>query len=169
MIISLLLRRSVERRVDDFLRGNIYPPNNTLDDAVGVEDTVSASVDSDDQGFEKTHDSYRSRRKAKAFKVKQTVEAFRVSKEQTLERVEGLSRRVLVGFMEYLNMSRMELLQWAQDTWKPLVDYYPCIFSLPKGWFAFVFLWKEHAERVLNSFWLINEGSLVSLEMVDAL
>ena len=50
----------------------------------------------------------RNRQKLKAFKVKNGVEDFVVSKYITVDKVEGMSQKDLVVRMEYLKMTRLK-------------------------------------------------------------
>ena len=52
-----------------------------------------------------------SRRKLKAFKVKLELDEFIVGRDITLEKVDGLSKRALVGRMEYVKMNRVEFVK----------------------------------------------------------
>ena len=107
---------------------------------LGDEVIELVGVDCDPSILGKAQAKFRRKRRDKEFKVKKKVVDFTVSKEHTLERVEGLSSRVLVGRLEYEKMTRLELLKWAQKNWKPFVDYFLWVFTLPKGWFSFFFV-----------------------------
>ena len=77
------------------------------------------------------------------FKVKNSVNDFTVACDITLNKVEVLAKRDMVGRMEYLKLNRVEMLKWVTKNCKPLIDYIPQPIWLSNGWFFFIFLNEE--------------------------
>ena len=73
--------------------------------------------------LKKTRDNARNRRKLKDFKVKLNVEYFVVERGVTLERQNILSKRVLVGRLECLEINRTKMINWVLENWNSSLDY----------------------------------------------
>ena len=78
-----------------------------------------------------------------------------------MDRVEALSRRALIGRLEYASMEKKDWVSWASKYWKPFLTYVPSISLLVRGWIVFVFLEDSHASEVLSRLWRVGNGSLV--------
>ena len=104
---------------------------------------------------------FQRRRKAKAFKTLEGKLRYVVGRDIYMERVEALSRRALIGRLEYVSMEKKDWLSWATEFWKPFLTYVPTISLLVRGWIVFVFLEESHATDVLSRLWRVGNGSLV--------
>ena len=76
-----------------------------------------------------------------------------------LERVEALSLRVLVGWIEYIKMNTEYLLGWATANWNTLINYRPNISILANGWLVFLFMEMNDAHNILEQLWVIGSSS----------
>ena len=84
-----------------------------------------------------------------------------VGRDIYMDRVEALSRRALIGRLEYVSMEKKDWFSWASEQWKPFLTYVPAISLLVRGWVVFVFLEEAHASEVLSRLWRVGNGSLV--------
>ena len=53
----------------------------------------------------------------------------------TLAMVHSISTNALVGKLEFVKLSRLELLDWVREKWKPLIKTILRVLMLMKGWF----------------------------------
>ena len=53
----------------------------------------------------------------------------------TLAMVHSISANTLVGKLEFVKLSRLELLDWVREKWKPLIKTILRVLMLMKGWF----------------------------------
>ena len=91
------------------------------------------------------HTRYQRRRKAKAYKILEGKLRYVVGRDIYMDRVEALSRRALIGRLEYVSMEKKDWFSWASEYWKPFLSYVPAISLLVRGWVVFVFLEEAHA------------------------
>ena len=84
-----------------------------------------------------------------------------VGRDIYMDRVEALSRRALIGRLEYASIEKKDWVSWASEFWKPFLSYVPSISLLVRGWIVFVFLEDSHASEVLSCLWRVGNGSLV--------
>ena len=65
-----------------------------------------------------------------------------LGRDVTMDLVPALSLRSLVGKMEFVKISRVDLLEWIRDVWKPFIKNIPRVLALVNG-FVFHFLLEE--------------------------
>ena len=85
---------------------------------------------SPDPRMDQVSTRYHRHRKAKAYKTLEGKVRYVVGKDIYMERVEALSRRALIGRMEYVSMEKKDWLSWATEFWKPFLTYVPTISLL---------------------------------------
>ena len=90
------------------------------------------------------------RRKAKAYKILEGKLRYVVGRDIYLDKVEALSRRALIGRLEYVSMEKKDWFSWETEHWNPFLTYVPAISLLARGWIVFVFLEDAHATEVLS-------------------
>ena len=79
-----------------------------------------------------------------------------VGRDIYMDRVEALSRRALIGRLEYVSLEKKDWVSWATEYWKPFLTYVPTIILLVRGWIVFVFLEESHASEVLSRLWRVG-------------
>ena len=50
--------------------------------------------------------------------------------------------------MEFLKISRVKLLEWIREQWKPYIKNISRVLAMVNGWFAFHFLYEEDRQVV---------------------
>jgi len=79
----------------------------------------------------------------------------------TMNKVENLSSKALVGKQIYIKMKKPKLKQWIWDYWKTRVGY--CLrFILPSNhWIVFHFLEVGDMLKILEFPWILGRGVLM--------
>ena len=78
-----------------------------------------------------------------------------------VDRVEILSKRVIVGRVEFLKLNINELLTWVNKYWVSEVGYVLRFYMLINGCITFIFMDEDKIHNILNKVWLYNKGSLL--------
>ena len=68
--------------------------------------------------------------------------------------VQALTSRAFLGRMEYVKLSKVNIIEWITKTWKLIINYVPRVITLVNGWFYFHFLSKERLYEILSRFWV---------------
>ena len=82
-------------------------------------------------------------------------------RDMTMESVEALSKRALVGCFEYIRHGWAEILDWIQVIWKPLIKSIPRVILVANRWIISQFLSEEERAIIESQFWVIGQVSLV--------
>lgn len=59
-------------------------------------------------------------------------------------RVASFVFRDLLGRLEYIKLSWVELVGWMTMKWKSLIGHVPKVISSVNGWLVFLSSWKMH-------------------------
>ena len=78
-----------------------------------------------------------------------------------MDLVPTLSMRSLVGKMEFVQLTKSELLKWVREQWKPIIQNVPRVLALVNGWYVIHFLSEEDRQVVGERFSVYKKGSLV--------
>ena len=84
-----------------------------------------------------------------------------LGKDVTMDMVESLSLRSLVGKFEYTKLGWLTILAWIREVWKLVIRYIPQVVLLANGWIIFQFLYEEDRQIINRHLWVIGQGSLV--------
>ena len=68
-----------------------------------------------------------------------------------IDRVSELSRRALIGHLEYFILNKEEWVAWATQHWNSILNYVLTISLLPNQWLIIFFIEDDDATRILNS------------------
>jgi hypothetical protein len=97
----------------------------------------------------------------KSLEAKKTKRKLVLGMDVGLEESCTLSLCTLVGRIAYRSRCSSALEDWMKLYWLPFLGYCPELINLPRGWLGFMFKNPEDSEKVLNSFWSYDGGSLM--------
>ena len=75
-----------------------------------------------------------------------------LGKGVTVNMVMALSQRDLVSKFENNKLSRLEILSWVREKWKPLIKNISRVLLLVNGWIIFQFLYENTGRSLRNFF-----------------
>lgn len=116
--------------------------------------------DARDRGWH-SGEGARQRHKTKLVKARQGRSLRTLGRDVTFDMVLGLSKRALLGRFDYVKMARPTLIRCMMTSWKPPIKYTPKVYVLVNGRFCFHLLTEDSLRKILDRYWVVDEGSLV--------
>ena len=78
-----------------------------------------------------------------------------------MDLIPSLLLRALVGKMEFVQLSRANLLDWVREQWNPFIQNVPKVLALVNGWYLFHFLSEDDRKAIEKRYKVHGKGSLV--------